>query len=240
MKNKLNQLLSIFSWKKILNWKALAVVPLLFSAAVYADTCPKSDSFKLDDQGHYVSTQNDNGFSWKSDDTFSAKVDGLTLNYVEIRRAEGHQSLGAPSCHYSNDPRQHARVFVTMYPSKNEIAVSQPGSQFAAVGVRINSETVSQCQAQRHDGGNCAISLTNADSAAKRGSVSPFASVQAESCEQQRDTFYSNCMNGLNPGHPADWQKVQQCKIAADAQYMNCKAGQGPTQGDDIVNRPVP
>ena len=224
MQNKSHRLLSMFNWKTLFNLKSLAILSLLFSAAAHAETCPDSRSFKLDEKGHYYSLVSADGVSWRSGDNFSAKVGYLTLNYVEIRRDEENRKMGDPTCHYSNDPRQFPRIFVVMYPSQNEIASPQASSKFVTAEIKINSETVSQCQVDRHDGSNCAFDVTKTGKALKASAASPFGTSQAEECDfykQEMDKAQEKCRKG----------DMTQCQIAEQFRqlYVQCiAANPGP------------
>jgi len=230
MQNKSNRLFSGSAWKKLLNWKTLAVLPLLFSAAVHAATCPDSANVGFDPAtGHFVVAHE--GRTWISQDTYSSKFP-LVGNYAEIRMPNGNKDQGhLQYCRYSNDLRQTPRVIVDLLPSHviadGKLPVTAVGHGFESSGMKVNAETVVQCHLNAGST-SCRFDIKVA-SAAKSGSVSPFGSAQTGSCEDEKNSAISYCLSLSNQA------EIDQCLLAVNLRYSGCGK---PSDVDNILKKP--
>jgi len=206
---------STLSWKSIVNLKLLSVLilPLVFSAAVHAETCPASHEIMHDTVSEFYAARI-GGEEWKSVDRYSKKIGPFTPNYVEIRQPNGNNGQGVVSCLYSTDPRHTPRFFMTLRMSArmpDETVNALPVAGFADTGTAINTAVVQQCRLHGGDTGNCTFNVVRSGGAKKTSTVSPFGAA-AKSCDGIKESADAEC--GKNPGSTM-------CKTLKDA-YESC------------------
>jgi len=244
MQNKLYQVFSAFSWKKVIYLKTLFILPLLFSAAAHAATCPEPGDLKYNSPDKLYSSPIVDGIFWNSFDTYSAPLNNIKADFAEFRMnerlPEGHKGYGTATCHYSSVSGGNVNIYIDMYPVRsgvpagNKVFVMPESSTFKPSRFLINGETMSQCQQQGHNTSNCVFKFDGTVSPVKASSASPFGSAAASTCEENYAAAIQRCNAAQNP-------PLAGCYDQATAAYHMC-VGMRPPPNDgstpvDPINR---
>ncbi|MET3106124.1 hypothetical protein AAKU58_000939 [Oxalobacteraceae bacterium GrIS 1.18] len=222
----------MISLKSLFSRKTLVLIPLIFSAAAYAETCPANLDWNQS-TGHYTATQN--GVQWKSIDSYSSKTHGIVADYVEVKKADGKGEY-LSSCRYTNDARHNPKIVIDMVPATataEEKTLVTPRTGFVNTGVKVNFETVSQCQLNNGGSNNCSFSLIKSASPQKTVTANPFSASQAD-CSAEQQAF--NIAAAAFSNNPTTENYMNM--MAAQSRLVACQNRPSPPPSPPIDIKP--